>query len=283
MDACISVWAPYNVGMKKKNEVVELFEKKTIRKVWHQEQWFFSVSDVVQILTETSNVKDYLKKLRKRDIELSVKWGTICPPLDVISKDGKTRKEITANLEDLFRIIQSIPSPKAEPFKQWLARVGKERIDEINDPELAVARAKETYAKKGYSDTWINKRMRSIHVRNSLTDEWRNRGAKLPAEFAILTDEIYKGTFEMTAQQYKKLKELDKEDNLRDHMNDIELILTMLGEATTTTLTQERDSKGFPKLERDAKDGGEVAGGARKHVERKSGRRVAKKGTSLSW
>lgn len=266
----------YNVRMKrkiKKNESIALFEEKRIRKVWHEEQWFFVVEDVVSVLVESKNIKDYINKMRQRDPELSQGYGQIVHTLDVPTKGG-VHPMNCSNLEGIFRIIQSIPSPKAEPFKQWLARVGKERVDEINDPELAVARAKEMYAKKGYSDVWINKRMRSIHVRNTFTDEWKERGAKLPSEFAILTDEIYKGTFEMTAQQYKKLKEIDKEDNLRDHMNDIELILTMLGEATTTTLTQERDSQGFTKLESDAKDGGEVAGSARKHIEKKSGKRV---------
>ena len=175
-----------------------------------------------------------------------------------------------ADLEGIFRIIQSIPSPKAEPFKQWLARVGKERLDEIRDPELAVNRAKSIYERKGYPKAWIDKRMRGINVRNTLTDEWKDRGAATGAEFAILTDEIYKGTFDMTAQKFKEHKSLGKEHNLRDHMNDIELILTMLGEATTTKITNDNDSKGFERLQKDAKVGGEVAGRTRKDIEKQT-------------
>jgi len=179
-----------------------------------------------------------------------------------------------ADLAGIFRIIQSIPSPKAEPFKLWLAQVGKERIDEIKDPELAVARAKAIYERKGYPRDWVDKRMRGIAVRNTLTDEWKKRGVKERSEFAILTDEIYKGTFDLTAKEYKGLKSLDHDDNLRDHMEDLELILTMLGEATTTGLTRTRDSHEFPTLRNDAKEGGEVSGKARLDIEKRMGRKV---------
>jgi hypothetical protein len=184
---------------------------------------------------------------------------------------GGRQKMNCADLEGIFRIIQSIPSPKAEPFKQWLARVGKERIDEIRDPELAVNRAKDIYERKGYPKSWIDKRMRGINVRNTLTDEWKERGAATHNEYAILTDEIYKGTFDMTAQKYKEHKSLGKEHNLRDHMDDIELILTMLGEATTTKISIDKNSSGFHNLKKDAKTGGAVAGRTRKDIEQQTG------------
>ncbi len=252
---------------------IEMFEGREVRKEWYKGKYYFSVSDVVYILTNSVDVRQYIKKMRERDPELSVNWGTICTLVEMTSKDGKKRKENAANLEGIFRIIQSIPSPKAEPIRLWLARVGTERIEEIQDPELAMNRAKGIYERKGYPKEWIDKRMRGINVRHSLTDEWKNRGAK-GSNFAILTDEIYKGTFDMTAQEYKKLKSLDKENNLRDHMNDIELILTMLGEATTTKLTQDRDSQQFGELHTDAKDGGGVAGRTRKDIESQSKKKV---------
>jgi hypothetical protein len=184
---------------------------------------------------------------------------------------------VCADLEGIFRIIQSIPSPKAEPFKLWLAQVGKERIDEIRDPELAVNRAKAIYERKGYPKDWIDKRLRGINVRNTLTDEWKSRGLREGMEFAILTDEIYKGTFDLTAKEYKKHKSLSKENNLRDHMEDLELILTMLGEATTTKLTKERDSEDFLKMQKDAKEGGEVAGKTRLDIEGRIGKGIVSK------
>jgi len=268
--------------MRKKqtdNTKITIFEEKEVRRVWHQEKWYFSVTDVVEVLSESTDVKQYVKKMRTRDPELSVKWGTICTPLEVVAKDGRKRKETTADLEGIFRIIQSIPSPKAEPFKQWLARVGKERIDEIADPELAVARAKEIYNKKGYPKDWVDKRMRGIAVRNTLTDEWKQRGVAKSLEYAILTDEIYKAAFEKTAKEYMDHKGLDKKagDNLRDHMGDIELILTMLGEATTTKVTTEKDSKGLEALKKDAQVGGGIAGRTRKDIEEKTGKKVISK------
>ena len=190
------------------------------------------------------------------------------------SKDGRNRRENTSDLQGIFRIIQSIPSPKAEPFKLWLAQVGKERIDEIRDPELAVNRAKAIYEKKGYPRDWIDKRLRGINVRNTLTDEWKSRGLKEGKEFAILTDEIYKGTFDLTAKEYKEFKSLHQENNLRDHMEDLELILTMLGEATTTRFTKERNSDDFGKMHKDAKESGEVAVKTRGDIEGRLGKKV---------
>jgi DNA-damage-inducible protein D len=251
---------------------IVLFEGKEIRKVWYKEKWYFVVEDVVSVLVESKNIKDYINKMRQRDPELSKGYGQIVHTLSVDTKGGR-QKMNCSNLEGIFRIIQSIPSPKAEPIRLWLARVGTERIEEIQDPELAINRAKAIYEKKGYPKDWIDKRMRGINVRHSLTDEWKNRGAK-GSDFAILTDEIYKGTFDMSAQEYKKLKSLDKENNLRDHMNDIELILTMLGEATTTKLTQDRESQQFDELHADAKDGGKVAGRTRKDIESQTKKKV---------
>lgn len=264
------------IDMKKPDthKNIAVFEEKAVRRVWHMEAWYFSISDVVQILSSSKNVKEYIKKMRSRDKELSVKWGTICTPLPMVSKDGKKREEISTDLEGIFRIIQSISSPKAEPFKRWLARVGKERVDEIQDPELAVARAKEIYDKKGYPADWVAKRMGGINVRHSLTDEWKDRGVKQGFEFAILTDEIYKRTFGVSASDYKKIKSLSKENNLGDHMDDIELILTMLGEATTTKITIENDSKDFKTLKSDANSGGRVAGNIRKDIENRTRKNV---------
>jgi hypothetical protein len=197
--------------------------------------------------------------------------------LKFVASDGKKYETDCFSVTDMFRVIQSIPSPNAEPFKLWLAQVGKERIDEIRDPELAVNRAKMIYERKGYPRDWIDKRLRGINVRNTLTDEWKSRGLKASMEFAILTDKIYKGTFDLTANEYKKHKSLSKENNLRDHMEDLELILTMLGEATTTKLTKGRDSENFPKIHKDAKEGGEVAGKARVDIEGRLGKRIVSK------
>ncbi len=253
-----------------------IFEEKEVRRVWRNEKWYFSVSDVVQALTDSNDVRQYIKKMRTRDAELSRNWGTICTLVQITSKDGKKHEENMSDIEGIFRIIQSIPSSKAEPFKRWLAKVGKERIEEIADPELAVTRAKEIYDKKGYPKDWVDKRMRGIAVRNTLTDEWKSRGATMSFEFAILTDEIYKAAFDKTAKEYMKHKGLDKKegDNLRDHMGDIELILTMLGEATTTKLSTEKDSHGLEALKKDAHVGGGVAGRARKDIEQQTGKKV---------
>ncbi len=257
-----------------KKKQIALFEEKEVRRTWHNEQWFFVIEDVVYALTDSKNVKDYINKIRQRDPELSKGYGQIVHTLDVPTKGG-LQKMNCASLRGIFRIIQSIPSPKAEPFKQWLAKVGQERIEEIQDPERAIVRAKRIYDQKGYLEDWIAKRMRGINVRNTLTDEWKERGAKERFDFAILTNEIYQGAFKMGAKEIKAFKNLRNPDNPRDHMNELELILTMLGEATTTELSRTRDSLGMPSLKKDAKDGGGVAGNARKDIELRSGKPVA--------
>jgi prophage antirepressor-like protein len=257
-----------------------LFEEREVRRMWHNEQWYFVINDVVEVLTQSPNVSDYIKKMRLRDIELGKGWGQIVTPLSVETKGG-IQKLNCAKLGGIFRIIQSISSPKAEPFKLWLAKVGQERIEEIQDPERAMVRVKNLYEQKGYSEDWVAKRMRGINVRNTLTGEWKGRGAKEGVEFAILTNEIYQGTFEMTAQGIKDYKHLNKPDNPRDHMNELELILTMLGEATTTELSRNRDSGGFSSLQKDAKDGGRIAGNTRKEIETKTGKRVVSKDSYL--
>ncbi len=252
-----------------------IFEEKEVRRVWHQEMWYFVVEDTVQALVDSSDVKQYIQKIKQRDPELDKGWVQIVHTLYVDTKGGK-QKMNCSNLEGIFRIIQSIPSPKAEPFKRWLAKVGKERVDEIANPELAVTRAKNMYEKKGYPKDWIDKRMRGIAVRHTLTDEWKDRGVSKNIEYAILTDEIYKATFDKTAKEYMDYKGLDKKegDNLRDHMYDIELILTMLGEATTTKITSQKDSRGFGALKNDARIGGGVAGRTLKDIEKQTGKKV---------
>ncbi|MBU2505263.1 MAG: Bro-N domain-containing protein [Bacteroidetes bacterium] len=256
---------------------IKLFEEKRIRSVWNEEdqKWYFSVVDVVEALTDSVNPKDYIKKMRKRDPLLNSNWGTICPPLEMIAADGKKRKTQTANVEGVLRIIQSIPSPKAEPFKLWLAKVGQERLEEIENPELAQLRMREIYKAKGYSDEWIEKRVRGIAVRDELTDEWKKRGVKEGKEYSILTAEISKATFGLIPSDYKKFKGLAKpQENLRDHMTDLELIFTMLGEASTTEIARTKDAHDFDENEKAAIEGGTVAGNARKELEKKSGRKV---------
>ena len=228
-----------------------IFEDNKVRRVWNEseQKWYFSVDDVVEILTGTPNVKDYIKKLRKRDKELDSYWGTNCPPVEMIAADGKKRKIKAANTEGLLRIIQSVPSPKAEPFKRWLAKVGYERLEEIENPELASKRMREIYEQKGYSEQWIEKRLRGNAVRDELADEWKKRGVKEQKEFAILTAEISKATFNMTPSEYKQYKGLDKpKENLRDHMTDLELIFTMLGEASTTEIAKKKDALLFLRI-----------------------------------
>jgi DNA-damage-inducible protein D len=254
------------------NKIV-VFGAKQIRRVWHKDQWFFSVVDIVAALTDSADPKQYIKKMRQRDPELNSYWGTVCTPLDLPAPDGKSRKSNCANTEGVFRIIQSIPSPKAEPFKRWLAQVGYQRVQEIENPELAQQRMKELYREKGYPPDWIEKRMRSIAIRDELTDEWKRRGIKEQKDFAILTAEISKATFGLTPTQYKNLKGL-KRENLRDHMTDLELIFTMLGEAATTEIAHNRDAQGFVPNKVAARDGGTIAGNARRQLEHKSGKRV---------
>jgi hypothetical protein len=254
---------------------IKLFESQNIRSVWNEaeEKWYFSVQDVVSILTETVDAKDYIKKIKKRDLQLNNNWGTICPLVEMVAGDGRKRKIQAADIKGLLRIIQSIPSPKAEPFKLWLAQVGAERIDEIENPELAIQRTRETYKLKGYSDKWIEKRLRSIAIREELTDEWSQRGVKGQKEYAILTAQISKATFGLTPSEYKEVKNL-KRENLRDHMTDLELIFSMLGEASTTAIVKTQKPIGFTENKKVAKQGGDVAGNARKELEIKTGEKV---------
>jgi len=251
-----------------------VFEGKHIRKIFHEREWWFSIIDVVEVLTDSSIPKRYWSDLKRKLVNegFSEVYEKIVQ-LKMPSPDGKMRITDCANTETMFRIIQSIPSPKVEPLKRWLARVGKERIDEIENPELSMERMKELYEKKGYPKEWIDKRTRGIAVRQDLTDEWKNRGARNNQEFAILTNEIMQGAFDLKVDEYKQVKGLERE-NLRDHMNDIELILTMLAEATTTKLTRDRDSKGFVPLKKDAQEGGAVAGSTREDIEKRSGKKV---------
>ena len=250
---------------------IKLFESKRIRTVWSEtdQKWYFAIADVVQVLTDTPNPTDYLKKMRKRDEELSKGWGQFVTPLNIETAGGKQQVNC-ANAQGLLRLIQSIPSPKAEPFKRWLAQVGSERLDEIENPELASQRARELYKLKGYSDEWIEKRMRSISIREELTEEWKNRGIKEQREYSILTAEISKAAFGLTPSQYKNLKGL-KRENLRDHMTDLELLFSMLSEASTTEIVKTQNPKGFIKNKIAAKQGGSIAGNARKALEIKTG------------
>lgn len=254
---------------------VRLYENKEVRSVWdeEQEEWYFSVVDVVGVLSESKNPTDYLKKMRKRDEQLALYIGTNCPQVAMKSSNGKKRKILAGNMKDILRIIQSIPSPKAEPFKQWLAQVGKERIDETIDPELTIDRALETYLKKGYTREWIHQRLQAIHVRKELTDAWDDHGVEKGIEYAILTDEITKAWSGMTTRGYKNLKGLKKE-NLRDNMTTLEIVLNMLAEATTTELTKIANPQGLEENRKVAKEGGSVAGNARKEIEQRSGRSV---------
>ena len=257
------------------NNSIQLFEDRKIRTAWdeEQEEWYFSVQDVVAVLAESSDPKQYIKKMRTRDPELSANWGTICTPVQMPAADGKMRKIQAANTEGLLRIIQSIPSPKAEPFKRWLAQVGRERIEETMDPEQAIDRALETYQKKGYDTDWIHQRLLSIRVRNELTAEWQERGVQQGKEYAILTDEITKAWSGMMTRQYKKLKGLKKE-NLRDNMSTMEIVLNMLAEATTTELSKAHQPEGFSESQRIARRGGSYAGQVRQDIEKDTGRPV---------
>ncbi len=253
---------------------IKLFESNQIRTVWNEtdEKWYFVVADVIQVLTDTPNPSDYIKKMRKRDEELSKGWGQFVTPLSVETIGGK-QKLNCASAKGLLRIIQSIPSPKAEPFKLWLAQVGSDRLDEIENPELATQRTRELYKLKGYPDDWIEKRMRSIAIREELTEEWKNRGVKEQIEYSILTAEISKATFGLTPSEYKKVKGL-KSQNLRDHMTDLELIFSMLGEASTTEIVKTQNPKGFIQNKKAAKQGGAVAGNARRELESRTGKKV---------
>ncbi|NDP38552.1 MAG: Bro-N domain-containing protein [Rhodoferax sp.] len=256
---------------------VALFQSQEIRRTLHNDEWWFVITDVVAALTDSANPADYWKKMRRRDPALGLDsqgGGQFVPPLGFsFETAGGPQKLQCWNTQGIFRLIQSIPSPRAEPFKRWLAKVGKERLDEIENPELAMGRMQDLYEKKGYPKEWIDKRLRGIAVRQDLTDEWKARGVTSSQEFAILTNEIMQGTFALKVDEYKQVKALARE-NLRDHMTDIELILTMLGEATTTKLHRDRGSKGMTPLKKDAKDGGAVAGRTRKDIEKQSGKPV---------
>ena len=252
---------------------IAVFRSKEIRKTIHNNEWWFSVVDVCAILTESTDPGAYWRKLKQRLKREGSEAVTFCHGLKLVAPDGKFRKTDCANTEGIFRIIQSIPSPKAEPFKRWLAKVGYERVQEIDDPELATKRTRALYKAKGYSDDWIEKRMRGIAIREELTDEWKNREVRREKEYAILTAEIAKAAFGVTPGEHKKLKGLMRE-NLRDHMTDLELIFSMLGEAATTEITRVDDATGFQENKRAAHKGGEVAGKARKDLERKTRKKV---------
>ena len=265
--------------MTKENSLA-IFQGKSIRKIIYNDEWWFSVVDVCGALTDSLDPGAYWRKLKQRLNEEGSEVVTFCHGLKLLAPDGKKYETDCANTEGIFRIIQSIPSPKAEPFKQWLAKLGYERVKEIENPELAQERMKQLYEQKGYSKQWIDKRLRGIAVRQDLTQEWQERGADVGRDFAILTNEIMQGAFGMKVDDYKELKGL-KRENLRDHMTDLELILTMLGEATTTQITKGRNSKGFPSLKKDAKDGGAVAGRTRKDIELQSGEKIISKDNYL--
>lgn len=252
-----------------------IFQQKEIRRIWNKKQWFYSVLDIISVLTDSPTPKTYWAKMKIRDQGLNQLFP-IWERLKLIAKDGKIRETDCSNQQGILRIIQSIPSKKAEPFKLWLAKIGKERIEEIQNPELAMIRMKQLYQSKGYSSDWIEKRARGIAIRNELTGEWQDRAIKNSLEFAILTNEIMQGTFDMKVGEYKKFKEL-KKGNLRDHMDDMELIFTMLAEATTTRITKNRNSEGYSELKIDANDGGKAAGLARKNIESKINEKISTK------
>jgi hypothetical protein len=256
---------------------IVLFKNKQVRKTLYNREWYFSVVDIVEALIDSLDPNDYWYKMKIRvKNEDGVELSTICRRLKLLAPDGKMRETDCVNTEDAFRIIQSIPSPKAEPFKRWLAKVGYERVQEIENPELATKRTRILYKLKGYSDDWIEKRMRGIVIREELTDEWKERGAREERDYEILTAEISKATFGVTPSEYKKLKGL-KRENLRDHMDDFELIFNMLGERSTTEIHRNENSKGVPKLKADARAGGGIAGGARKKLEKKLGHSIVTK------
>jgi len=254
---------------------IKLFEQQQVRTQWDEEteKWYFSVQDIVQVLSDSKDVKQYIKKIRSRNTELNNNWGTICTPVEMLAADGKKRKIQAADTEGILRIIQSIPSKKAEPFKLWLAAVGAERIEETENPELAFDRAMETYLAKGYSKEWINQRLKSIEVRKELTDEWHERGMKKGLEYAILINEITKAWAGKDVKEYKKIKGLKKE-NLRDNMSNLELVLNMLAEASTTEISKEKQPKGLTENKDIARKGGNAAKQARLEIEKQTGKPI---------
>ena len=254
---------------------IKLFEEKRVRTVWddQQEKWYFSVIDVVAVLTDSVNPTDYFKKMRKRDPELSAFVGTNCPQVGMLTETGKKRQTLAADTEQLFRIIQSIPSPKAEPFKLWMAKVASERLDQMQDPELSINQALMDYKRLGYSDNWINQRLKSIEIRKELTDEWKRHGLQEGVQFATLTDIIYQTWSDMTAREYKRFKGLKKE-NLRDNMTNKELVLNMLAELSTKEISENRNPETFSEHMHIAQEGGEIARNARMELEEKTGKAV---------
>ena len=269
--------------MMDKDNTLVVFQDNKIRRVWYNEEWYFSVVDVVVVLTDSKDAKDYWYQLKKREAKQGIELSTICRQLKLEALDGKLRLTDCANTESMLRIIQSIPSKKAEPFKRWLAEVGYERIQEIENPELAQDRAKEYYELKGYPGAWIEKRLRGIAIRQELTDEWKNREVNTNKEFAILTNEISKATFNKTVKEYKEFKGLKrKNQNLRDHMTDWELILNIIGEKATTDITISKDSKGFEKCKESAVEGGAIAKNTREEIEQKTGKPIISDGNYLN-
>lgn len=254
---------------------IKLFEEQKVRTVWdsEKEEWYFSVVDVVQILTDSKDPKQYIKKMRSRDEQLNLNWGTICTPVRMKGKDGKSREIQAATSEGIFRLIQSIPSPKAEPFKLWMAQVAKERLDEMQDPEQGIQRALQEYRALGYSENWINQRLKSIEIRKDLTDEWKKHGLKEGVQFATLTDIIYKTWAGKTAKEYKEFKGLKKE-NLRDNMTNKELVLNMLAELSTKEISESKNPKSFGEHIQNAVDGATIAKNARVELEQKTGKKV---------
>ena len=259
----------------KMNTQIKVFEEKQVRSVWNadEEEWYFSVVDVVEILTESKDPKQYIKKMRSRDEQLNLNWGTICTPLQMVGKDGKKRKIQAATAQGIFRLIQSIPSPKAEPFKLWMAQVAKERLDEMQDPEQGIQRALLEYRALGYSENWINQRLKSIEIRKDLTDEWKKHGLQEGVQFATLTDIIYKTWAGKTAKEYKSFKGLKKE-NLRDNMTNKELVLNMLAELSTKEISESKNPQNFNDHIQNAVDGATIAKNARTELEAKTGKSV---------
>lgn len=254
---------------------IKLFEEKKVRTVWddQQEKWYFSVIDVVAVLTDSVNPTDYFKKMRKRDPQLAAFVGTNCPQVAMLTETGKKRQTLAADTEAIFRIIQSIPSPKAEPFKLWMAKVASERLDQMQDPELSINQALMDYKRLGYSDNWINQRLKSIEIRKELTDEWKRHGLQEGVQFATLTDIIYQTWSDMTAREYKRFKGLKKE-NLRDNMTNKELVLNMLAELSTKEISENRNPETFSEHMHIAQEGGEIARNARMELEEKTGKAV---------
>lgn len=260
-----------------------LFKNKRIRRVKYNGEWYYSIVDIIEILTESENPKRYWSDLKIKLINEGNESYDFIVQLKLLAKDGKNRETDCGNQETIFRIIQSVPSPNAEPFKRWFARLGVERVQEINDPSIAIERARQTYLKKGYTEEWVNARIKGIPIRNELTDEWRVRGVTETKDFSILTDEISKGTFGLTTKEHKNFKKLNDKQNLRDNMSPLELVLTSLAEVTTTELHKVNNSFGMKKLKIDAGDGGEIASQTRKNIENKLGKSIVTEETSKDF